>query len=186
MPRNVISDGSNEGIELSGSSATGNLIAGSYIGTDATGTTGLANNVGVFVTNNSGANTIGGSQAGAGNLISGNTNGGILIEGGSDDNLVQGNDIGTNAAGSAAIPNGFPGFSIVPGVGLYGSSNTVGGTTPGTGNLISGNGADGVDIVYTSAQYNLVEGNLIGTDVTGIAESGQPGGRRLHILWRGR
>ena len=159
-----------------GRALTGNLVVGSYIGTDATGTTGLANNVGVLVTSNSGTNTIGGSQAGAGNLISGNTGGGTLIEGGSNDNLVQGNFIGTNASGTGAIPNGAPGFNIVPGVGLYGSSNTVGGTTPGTGNLISGNGADGIDIVDASAQFNLVEGNLIGTDVTGSQNLGNQAG----------
>ncbi len=158
------------------SSGTGNLVVGSYIGTDATGNAGLANGAGVFVTNNSGTNTIGGSLAGAGNLISGNSSGGILIEGGSNDNLVQGNFIGTNASGTGAIPNGAPGFNIVPGVGLYGSSNTVGGTTPGTGNLISGNGADGIDIVDTSAQFNLVEGNLIGTDVTGSQNLGNQAG----------
>jgi hypothetical protein len=175
--RNVISNCNNEGIELSGASATGNLIEGNYIGTHATGTRALGNDAGVDVVNSSGVNTIGGSQAGAGNLISGNPFGGILIDGTSSDNLIQGNSIGTNAAGDAAIPNGSPGFAIVPGVGLYGSDNTVGGTTNGSGNLISGNRADGIDIVNSTAQGNLVEGNLIGTAGDGVQSVGnQEGG----------
>ena len=55
--------------------------------------------------------------------------------------------------------------------------NTVGGTTAGAGNLISGNGADGIDIVNSTAQGNLVEGNLIGTGADGTQNLGnQEGG----------
>ena len=125
----------------------------------------------------SAANTGSAALPEPGTRISGHTLAGSLIDGTSSDNLIQGNTIGTNAAGNAAIPNGYPGFDIVAGVVLYGSSNTVGGTTTGTGNLISGNGADGIDIVNSTAQENLVEGNLIGTGADGVQNLGnQEGG----------
>jgi len=49
-------------------------------------------------------------------------------------NQIQGNYIGTNAAGNAAIPNGNSGVQIDDGI-----ENTIGGPTAGEGNLISGN-----------------------------------------------
>ena len=180
--RNIIADGTtagnvSAGVNLSGTNATGNLVLGSYIGTDAAGTKALGNSLGVWVDYDSSSNTVGGSQAGAGNLISGSTYAGIQVDTGANDNLIQGNYVGTNASGNAAIPNGYPGYDFVPGVLLYGASNTVGGTSSGTGNLISGNGGDGVDIIYQAAQYNLVEGNLIGTDASGTGNLGnQEGG----------
>ncbi len=64
---------------------------------------------------------------------------------------------------------------------------TVGGTAAGAGNLISGNSADGV--VYRPSRVrpleHVVEGNLIGTDITGEAGDRQQGGRR-HLRWRPR
>ena len=54
---------------------------------------------------------------------------------------ITGNEIGTNAAGNAALANGNDGIDLV------GSSfNVIGGTTPGTGNLISGNTLYGVEM----------------------------------------
>ena len=68
--------------------------------------------------------------------------------------LVEGNLIGTNAAGTAAVPNGLDGIAVAsPGA-------TIGGTSAGAANIISGNANDGVDIEASC----LVEGNLIGTN----------------------
>jgi hypothetical protein len=85
---------------------------------------------------------------------------GISIE--STGNAVQSSYIGTNAAGTAA---GSAAMSY--GVFVTGASNTIGGMTPGAGNLISGNTTNGVRLTGASATGNVVEGNLIGTDVTG-------------------
>ena len=159
---NVISD-NDSGILLSGS--TGTLIEGNLIGTDITGTVALGNAIsGVILVDAATNNTIGGLTAAAANLISGNTDNGISISGsGTMDNVVAGNKIGTNLAGTAALANGSSGVDVYPGA----TYNTIGGTVSGAGNLISGNGFDGVFLDGAGVSYNLVAGNLIGTDVTG-------------------
>ena len=94
-------------------------------------------------------------------------NGGILIDvdGG---NVMEGNFIGTDATGMNAAANGGAG------VGMTTGNNLIGGSTAGARNLISGN-REGVIILASSAVGNSVQGNLIGTDVTGavaLANSG--------------
>jgi titin len=162
---NVISGNGGSGVVFAVAGTTGNLVAGNLIGTNSTGTAALANsNDGVDIINSS-ANTVGGTAAGAGNVISGNGGDGIditsLLPGAR--NLVAGNFIGTNKAGSAALPNHFIGVNIFEG----GSNNTVGGTAAGARNVISGNGGDGVDL--SNGSGNLVLGNLIGTNAAGTA-----------------
>src|SRR5207253_2225842 len=84
-------------------------ILGNRIGTDAAGATAVGNELGVLVTGNN--VVIGGSAAGAGNVISGSTGlltgmgHGIDVAGPADGTQILGNRIGTNAAGSAAIRN---------------------------------------------------------------------------------
>ena len=98
---------------------------------------------------------MGGTAAGAGNVISGNSNIGVYLDGSTaTGNLVQGNLIGTNAAGSARLGNSI-------GVLITGANNTVGGTAA---NVISGNFSSGVYLDGSTATGNLVEGNLIGTN----------------------
>ncbi len=155
--RNVISNNFVNGVDIS-SSASGNVVEGNYIGTTAAGTAALANSsYGVYV--GGGSNTIGGTTPGARNVISGNFFEGVRVEGSS--NVVEGNYVGTDPTGTAAIPNGLSGVHV------DGSSNTVGGTASGARNLIAGNGEFGVELQYGTA--NLVEGNWIGPDATGKA-----------------
>jgi len=160
--RNVISGNSGHGVLISGSTSTGNTLHGNYIGTDATGTAALGNgNNGVTVGDNATNNTIGGTTAGAGNVISGNKVEGVFFTQVSGSNLVQGNYIGTKAAGSAALGNGQNGVKIL------GSPNiTV------ARNIISGNGNDGVLVVGDGANVIQVQGNYIGTDSSGAAAVG--------------
>ena len=103
---------------------------------------------------------------GARNLISGNDGNGIKIEGNTA-NQVLGNYIGTNIDGSASLGNTERGIEINGG----GSSHVIGAATAGAGNLISGNGWDGV-LVWFGAHDNVIEGNVIGTDVTGTVDLG--------------
>jgi titin len=122
---------------------------------------------GVFITTGAKKNLIGSGAAGGGNLISGNTYVGIQIDSsGTIDNRVQGNTIGVNATGTTAVGNGEAGIMILK----EAQQNIVGGDTPGTGNLISGNQV-GVALVAT-ATANLVQGNKIGSNLTGLARLG--------------
>jgi hypothetical protein len=91
------------------------------------------------------------------------------MEIGSNSNTIGGNFIGTNAAGTAALPNGASGLGGVIFVGAS-SNNTVGGTTPGARNLISGNVGPGIS--FQGGTGNVVQGNLIGTDVSGTLALG--------------
>ena len=162
--RNVISGNRFNGVDLGPPNATGNVIEGNYIGVDATGTVALGNDIGVFV-NDVANNTIGGTAAAARNVISGSREGVTIWNEGATGTLVQGNYIGSNAAGTAAIPNEL-------GMAVYGPRNTIGGTEDGAGNLISGNVNGGVVIAGEFAQSNTFLGNLIGTDATGNAALG--------------
>jgi titin len=157
---NLISGNQRNGIDLNGS---GNLVQGNRIGTDVTGTQALGNGFdGVFI-GAAGGNTIGGTAAGAGNLISGNRDDGIELDGGLA--LVQGNQIGTDFTGTQALGNGFDGVAVAGD-----SLDTLGETAAGAGNLISGNARDGIEIVY--GLNNTIQGNHIGTDITGTQALG--------------
>jgi photosystem II stability/assembly factor-like uncharacterized protein len=145
---------SNNGIWLNG--CDNNIIQGNYIGVAPDGTTAKPNNRGITLSNSSN-NVIGGTTAATRNVISGNGAGAIEI--GGNGNIVQGNFIGTNAAGTAALEQ--PG-----GVSIFSSNftdNLIGGTAPGAGNLISGNQFG----IQASGNNTTIQGNLIGTDVTG-------------------
>ncbi len=157
---NVISGNSQYGIYFTGTGASANVFEGNLIGTNEAGTAALANSYGFFFFGNSG-NTIGGTAAGAGNVVSGNTYSGISVQGAFE--VIVGNLIGTDYTGTVAIGNGYG-----DGVDLYSADNTVGGTAMGAGNVISGNATG----VYIGADDNLVEGNLIGTDITGTVALG--------------
>ncbi|MBI3465154.1 MAG: right-handed parallel beta-helix repeat-containing protein, partial [Planctomycetes bacterium] len=162
---NVISGNGFSGVEINGSDSTGNIIRGNFIGTDVTGTARLGNFDGVYITDHSGE-VIGGTGPGEGNVISGNTRFGVAITGTfATQNIVQGNFIGTNAAGTAAVGNS-------AGVFIESSDNQVGGTTPSARNVISGNSSVGVQITGPNVTGNVVQGNFIGTDVTGTADLG--------------
>ena len=129
-----------------------NVVRGNYIGTDVTGTTARPNEYGVVV--ESDGNRIGGTALSDRNVIAASHIHNVSITGAG--NVVQGNFIGTNAAGTSALADSGTGVAVA------GSGNVVGGTAAGAGNLISGHYWG----VYLEGDH-LVQGNLIGTDVTG-------------------
>ena len=108
-------------------------------------------------------------------MVSGNGYRGINLDAaGPNQNLIEGNYVGINAAGTAAIGNGMPINGGGTGVSINGGSgNIVGGTDPGAANVLSGN-IYGVGLGH-SATNNLVEGNFIGTDPTGNFAIGNSG-----------
>ncbi|MDB6108790.1 MAG: repeat-containing protein [Pedosphaera sp.] len=161
--RNIISGGNPAGIFLVDPASTGNTVQGNFIGTTVTGLAGLGNLQNGIVISAAPQNLIGGVSPGAGNIISGNGQSGIyLLNAGAAGNIVQGNFIGTDATGAAPLSNAMDGVTVYGAVG-----NTIGGTDPGARNIISGNTSRGVLIVTTGATSNVVQGNFIGTDVTG-------------------
>ena len=167
--RNIISGNSSSGVNLFGSTATTNLIQGNFIGLNAAGTASIANGSGVLI-DGSINNTIGGTVTGAGNVISGNANSGVVVSGGSG-TLILGNFIGLNAAGTASVGN------TVAGVNISGGSATVGGTTSGSRNVISGNNSasgfpTGLGVYINGGTGSQVLGNFIGTNPAGTAKIG--------------
>ena len=154
--RNLIS-GNKLGIMSDSQSGVRNLIEGNYIGVDRTGQVALGNlEEGIIASRST---TI------KNNLISGNDVGVELDP--AIGTLIQGNFIGTNAAGTAALGNGV-------GVSLRGSytpnatrDNTIGGTTAAARNIISGNQYHGIYIFDHGVSHTAIQGNYIGTDFSG-------------------
>lgn len=158
--RNIISGNGSSGVYISG--GTSNVIRGNYIGTDETGAVAVPNSFGVYLTDTNG-NTIGGSTAGRRNIISGNERSGISIWRG-EQNYILGNYIGTNAAGTAALPNEDNGITIYSDTETYYFENVIGGNSLGSGNLISGNLDSGIYI--RKGSETVIQGNIIGLDIT--------------------
>ncbi len=164
--RNVISGNNDNGIEIINSGTTGNIVQGNYIGTDVNGTAAIGNAAeGVNIWDQSTNNTIGGLVAGARNVISGNNVGIAIEDSGTTGNQVHGNYIGTDVNGTADLGNTGDGVQI----NLSASSNTIGGNTAAHRNVISGNDSNGV---YITSDSNTVEGNYIGLDATGASDVG--------------
>jgi hypothetical protein len=157
-----------------------NEIAGNRIGTSADGRTDLGYGNGLLLTQEAPETLV------RDNLISGL---GIGVEVWGDNNTLLGNRVGTDVDGTAALPNG-SGINVEGG-----DHNTIGGTGPGEGNLISGNVYDGLQLENGDADDepdeeagpavgNRVLGNLIGTDINGTAPlgNGSPLGVQAVIL----
>ena len=183
-PGNVISANESDGIQLD-DAANNTRIVGNIIGLDVGGTINLGNDQsGIQVGANSGiaqSNTIGGTTADDRNVISGNGDDGILVEQGSGNTQILGNYIGTNAAGTAAVPN-IPNGILFDG--NVGPGNSVGSSTPGSGNLISGNQQDGILFSGSIDIATSVKRNLIGLAAGGTTSSmsGIPNGSHgIHV-----
>ena len=170
---NVISANTSGGVELNGDNltpVTDTTVQGNFIGCDVNGALALGNGPGNgFGVRVSGAvNTlIGGATAGARNIIAGNNGNGITV-GGSNNTRIQGNHIGVNAAGTAALANNTDGIFTST------SANNllIGGTASGEGNVISGNGNAVIGGGGISLQTNgaIVQGNIIGLNAAGTAK----------------
>ena len=101
------------------------------------------------------------------NVVSGNSSG-VRVEG--DRAELTGNLIGTDSTGMAAYPNptvNASGILIANGAGAQ-----IGGPAPGDRNVISGNDGIGINLAGSDGR---VEGNYIGTDVSGTDELGNGG-----------
>ena len=113
-----------------------------------TGLADLGNSLdGVAVVNSANV-TIGGTSPGAGNIISGNDTWGVRIfQPGATGNVVLGNLIGTDRTGAVALGNTMDGVLVQDA-----DNNTIGGTDVEAGNVISGNGSDGIVITLAAEE----------------------------------
>lgn len=158
--RNVMSGNLNGGLDINGNN---NIIRGNFIGTNAAGTAALHQPGGIGLNSSQfTGNIVGGTAAGAGNLISGNE---FALQANGSGTIIQGNLIGTDVTGTKKIPN-------TNGVQVFGTNILIGGLTPGARNIISGNTGDGV---FVRGAGSKVQGNYIGTDITGTLALGNNG-----------
>ena len=170
--RNLISANTANGVDVSGAGTTGNVVEGNDIGTDSTGSHALPNYNGVIIQN-------------------GATNN--LILGSADSPRSHfGQQLGWNPHRRHRDHRQHGGGSLhrrhrqrvhgagqrESGVAIYAgaSNNTIGGTSSGQGDVLSGNGSNGVYISDSGTIGNLVEGDDIGTNSTGSLAVGNHDG----------
>ena len=141
------------------------VVEGCFIGTNPAGTQSLEPlGIGISLRSHTNAR-IGGTTAAARNLVSGNSNSGYQLKVGSviepsTGTLVAGNLLGTDVTGTIRFADNATAVSLGGG-----SNNTVGGTSAGARNVM-------VNEVFIASTGNLVQGNHIGTDVSGTISLG--------------
>ena len=178
---NVISG--NDGYGVLVQLGAGNRLEGNLIGPDGNGeplVDGADQQGGVRLV--SSYTVVGGAADGASNVISGNGTG---LEVAGDLNDVLGNKIGTDADGETALPNTFSGILVT------GDRNLVGGPDAGEANVVSGNGADGIEVRVGDLANPVVPwgnrliGNLIGTNAGGdtALPNGSDGVELSDAMW---
>lgn len=163
--RNLLAGSASTVLNIEGNS-TSNLVQGNYVDLDATGTVGIGSaGSGIVVVG--GGNTIGGSAAGAGNVIATwSFSAGLqfslsAFHPGVD--IAQGNRIGTDASGTVALAAGPYGLVIVGNGGTY----TIGGGGAGEGNVIRGV-SNGIYLRGdASGGVPLIQGNHICVSIDG-------------------
>jgi gliding motility-associated-like protein len=158
----VINNFSQHGILIN---SNGNVIGGNYIGTDASGMAEQSNGVaGVYLTSGAANNTIGGSTDAERNVIAGNSDDNLKVEAAAGSgNTIIGNYIGVDVLGTSSLVNGGSGVDI------QADGNILGGTNAGERNIIAGCNYNGVVL---SGDNNTIQGNYIGTDVSGTMDLG--------------
>jgi YVTN family beta-propeller protein len=158
--RNVISGNVTAGIF--GNLVNGTIIQGNYIGTGRNGTQPVPNGSGIAFGYHSLNTMIGGEEASARNVISGNTGAGVGIDL-STDTWILGNYIGVDASGSTALANGGNGITVQ----YYSERIHIGAGSPGATNVIAGNTGHGIFVQASDSIY--VQGNLVGVNAAGSA-----------------
>ena len=157
-----------DGIEIDNVGADSNKIFGNYIGTNHDGTFAIANaRHGVVIYDGVQGTEIGGTGTGQGNIISGNGEGGVVIDGNgkvtTTNNIVAGNLIGVDVTGSGDLGN------ATNGVEIFGSAsgNLIGGESVGAGNVIAFNSLNGVNVA-SGATNAIVRNSIHSNTLLGI------------------
>ncbi|NJO05353.1 MAG: CSLREA domain-containing protein [Chloroflexaceae bacterium] len=168
--RNIIAGNTGSGIIIMGSNATRNRVQGNYIGTDQAGGIALGNSEHGVVVEAPG-NLIGGTDAGTGNVLSGNRRSGVRIANATaEGNQIQGNRIGTDQSGTRVLGNGEDGVVII-----NAARTVLGGMVPAARNIIATNQRHGVVVQGDQAENTRIQGNLIGLDAIGETVLGNAG-----------
>ena len=171
----VISGNGGYGVYIFGTDVT---VRGNHIGTDAAGTAAIGNGpsqAGIILVGGTSGVTIGGTLPAYRNVISGNERGIVLNS--ATGNVIEGNYIGVDVTGDAALGNQFEGIRLGGGS----QNNTIGGTASSAGNVISGNGADGILFTGSNVTGNTAAGNHIGVNADGDADLGN-GGSGVYVV----
>jgi parallel beta-helix repeat protein len=174
VTNNVASGNAVFGVFLTNSN--NHVVKGNKIGVNAAGTAAVANTLTGLrfeVSNNA---VVGGTAAGEGNTVSGNGEDGMRFQSVATA-TIQGNFVGTNSAGTAAIPNAISG--------IYGTidctNHSIGGNTVAARNIVSGNTVNGIKY-DTRCNDLIIEGNYVGTDVTGAGAPATFGNGQIGIF----
>jgi Domain of unknown function DUF11 len=170
--RNVISGNLASGIQITGTGGSNNSVQGNYIGVNASGNGAVANDVGVQIDGAATSNSIGGAAVANRNVISGNRTSNIHILG-STNNVIVGNTVGLNSDGTVAInltQASTAGIEVEDGA----TGNTIGGIAATASNVVSGSAGPNIQIkgkssstVTATAANNLIQGNFVGTNLSG-------------------
>ena len=175
--RNIIAANGISGLHFTGGSngAAPGMVQNNYLGTDVTGLVDLGN-VGYGLVVRDCYNCLI-----EGNLVSGNTAGGIYTDHSTTSSNAElffyGNVAGLAADGVTPLANDGPGFTI-DGTGLVGEWThhiRIGGAEPGQGNVISANGSHGILFQDRKIRDIIISGNFIGTDASGALTLGNMG-----------
>jgi len=166
-------------IQLAGARSHHNVVEGNFIGTNAANTftqtvTGIEGD-GLRLDIGANNNLIGGTAPSARNIVSGNDQDGVGLQGdGVENNIIINTYIGLNQSGNTRLRNGSDGVDVAEGV----ANNRIGGLNPGERNVISGNNRDGVELSHdTGTSGNHIVGNFIGLAAAGTTS--------LENGWRG-
>jgi hypothetical protein len=162
---NLISGNTELGVYVSDIGTTDTVIMGNFIGVNIGAAYAIPNGFsGIGVFNGATDTQVGGLTPTERNLISGNGQFGVAINGADSRGMViQNNLIGTDWAGKVAIPNGFGGVVVEMGA----RDVLVGGDVLEARNIISGNSFSGVAVRDEGTSDVTIIGNFIGSDIGG-------------------
>ena len=155
-------------IQLLGGRSHDNIIEGNFIGTNAANTfiqsTPLEGD-GIRLEIGANNNLVGGTAPSARNIVSGNDQDGVGLQGADvDDNVIINNYVGLKQTGDIRLENGADGVDVAEGV----ANNWIGGLNPSERNVISGNSRDGIEISHdTGTTGNHIVGNFVGFAAAG-------------------
>jgi hypothetical protein len=151
----------------------GTVVAGNFIGTDPAGATRPGAQLYGVEIQGANAVVVGGTNPADRNVLSANDGAHVLVDDfGGNNTLVKGNLIGTDATGTTGLPGQETAANVYIRIG---TGEMIGGPTAAERNVISGNTqGSGVTVGYTSGTTAVatIQGNFIGTDVTGTLPIG--------------